>query len=528
MASLRYDDILPDYTRPLKKWPKVAVRSAAFIALILFSMVLGYFIAILPAELLIFPAIPSLVLVGLILWALPDIGRVPKTVNSTLLSIFVAANFIWPAYVALNLPGLPWLNPQRITLLILLIGGLYGYSTSSVMRTQTLQAARSAPVIFKSFLVYLVAMTIALPLAGSQITFSITKWANNQIYWTFLFFVTAFIVSKTGGMITLAKGIMVAGLVTALISIPETIIERVPWVGYVPSWLIGDPLIYERVSGSQARLDFLGYRARASFGVSLSFAEFLSVPLPFFIHAAVRADGFVRKALLTSAAVLIAYSMAILTGARSGMNGLIIGAFGYLAFWTYRRWRTRPHDMIGAAAVLSFPVAVVGFAVLTLFWRRLYVMVIGGGQHSFSNQAREVQWNRAFEKLMQNPIGYGTDRAGTVIGYTNPGGEGTLDSGYINVLIDTGIIGFAAFMTFAIAAIFKGLSLGMHSKDEELQLAAPAAIAVAAILVIKSVLSQQENLPLLFILGGAICGLAYRAKALSESKRFDEMVEKST
>lgn len=513
---LRDASVLPNYVNPLRPLPKLFVKLACFGVLALFSVILGYFIAILPPELFVLPAIPSLVLVVLILWALPDVGSVPKVVSATLLSIFVAANSIWPAYVAVNLPGLPWLNPQRLTLFLLLAAGLYGYSTSSRMRTQTLEATRAAPVIWKSFLVYLVATTIALPFAGESISFSITKWANNQVYWTFLFFISAYVIRRPGGMTVLAKGIMIAGLVTALISVPEAIMERVPWVGYVPNWLIGDPLIYERVSSDQARLDLLQYRARSTFGVSLSFAEFLSVPLPFFIHAAVQTKPLTRKILLIAAAVLIAYAMSILTNARSGMNGLIIGVFGYAAYWAFRRWRTNRNDIIGAGAVLAFPVAIAAFTVLVFAWRRLYVMVIGGGQHSFSNQAREVQWERAFDRLFQNPIGYGPGRANAVIGYTNPGGEPTLDSGYINLLIESGILGFGSFMVLCIATVLLGLKLGLKAKDEELGLAAPAAIAVAAILIIKSVLSQQENLPLLFVIAGAICGLAYRARVADQ------------
>lgn len=362
---------------------------------------------------------------------------------------------------------------------------------------------------------YTAVSTFALVFTGSYFSFSIGKWANNQIYWTLLFFVSAYICRKEGGITAIAKGLIIASIVTALISIPEFINKRVPWIGYVPRFLIGDPEIYAIVSDSQSRLNFDQYRARSSFNVSLSFAEFLSLGLPFLLHAAVMAKKFLNRCYLILATILVLYAMSILTGARSGMIGLIVGLFGYAAFWAFRRWKTKSHDLVGAASFFAFPAAAIAFAGLVLTWNRLKVMVIGGGQHSFSDNAREVQWDRAFNNLMTNPLGFGTSRAGQVIGYKNLAGVGTLDSGYINLLIDTGIIGFVAFYVMNLTAIFYGLRIAVRTDDKDLQFGAPAAIALTSLLIIKSVLSQPENLPVAFVLCGAVAALHWKSQRVS-------------
>jgi len=509
---LRNTMILRPYVRPLKRIPNIAVHTLAYAGLVLFSLIYGYAITILPTEMLFIPATPLMILIGLILWALPDTNRVPRSITVGLLGFFLASNYIWPAYVAVNLPGLPWLNPQRVALSLLLILSLYGFAISSRMRNETLEVARAEPMIWKSFMVFWICTLVALPLSGSYFTFSINKWLNNQVYWTFLFFITAYLLQKKGGMITLAKALMIAAIVTSLIAIPEYIGRRVPWVGYVPSWLIGDPIIYERVSSDQARLNLDMYRARSSFTVSLSFAEFLSLAFPFILHSMMEDKNLVKKIVFAAAAVLVATAMAFLTNARSGTNGLIIGLFGYALFWTIRRWLKKRNDLIAPAAILAFPAAVAAFGVLVLAWRRLYVMVVGGGQHQFSNDAREVQWGLAMDRLMVNPIGYGPGRTAEIIGYTNRGGEVTIDSYYINLLIDSGIIGFLAFFVLVISTVLVALRMAMTTDDKETLLAGPLAIALVALLVIKSVLSQPENLPVLFIFAGAVSALAWRTR----------------
>lgn len=509
---MRNNLILPPYFRPLKRVPAILLTLVGFAALTMFSIIYGYFIAILPPQLLFLPATPILILAGLILWALPDTHRVPAALTVGMLGFFLASNYVWPAYVALNLPGLPWLNPQRIALFLLLLLALYGFATSSTMRRETLTVARAEPALYRTFMVFWGCTFVSLFLAGDLITHSFNKWVNFQIYWTFMFFITAYLCRNAGGFTTLVRALMIAGLITAAISIPEYIMRKVPWVDIVPNVLIGDMEMFEKVKADQARVGLDMYRARSSFGVSISFAEFLAFGLPFFLHAFAEAKALLRKLVLLAAIVLIGVAMIVCTGARSGMIGFTIGVFGYAAYWSYRRWRKSPNDLIGSAAIFSFPVAALGFLGLALTWPRLRVLTFGGGQHSFSNNAREIQWEIARSRLLENPIGHGAGTGGRVIGFRNGQGDITLDSFYITLLMDYGLIGFLAFMTLGIAAIVIGLKLALQSDDPEAQLAGPAAIAIISFLVIKSVLTQSENVPIFFMLVGAICALSYREK----------------
>lgn len=509
---IRVENVLAPYTRPLRRTPKIIVTLLAYAGLVLFAMIYGYFVSILPPELLFIPATPLLILIILILWSLPDLGREPKTVSVTLLSAFLAFNYIWPSYVALNLPGLPWLNPQRVLLLVLLVSSVYALSTSSRMRRGIFEAARGEPRIWIAFCIYTAATTIAIPFAGENIIFSLNKWANNQVYWTFLFLMAAWFARIPGAFVTMVKALMVAGIIAALIAFPEHAGRKVPWIDVIPSWLIGDPILFAVIADDQARLNLDTYRARSTFGVSLSFAEFLALVLPFFLHAAATVRSGARALLLAAGALAIITSMAFLTDARSGMNGAIIGVFGYAAFWTFNRWKQNRQDLIAPAAMLAFPAAILSLVALIFAWRRLYVMVIGGGQHQFSNNAREQQWEMAIERVLSNPIGYGPGRSGEVLGFLNPAGRMTVDSYPINLLLDSGVVGLLAFAAFLVVTIVAGLRLSLASEDKEFALAGPAAIGLFALLVIKLVLSQPENLPILFTFAGAMCGLSWRVK----------------
>lgn len=516
---LRHDDILAPYVRPLRRRPAMIGSLLLYVALIAYAMFAGMAVAVLPPELWMIPASPIFIAAGLILWCLPDQNTVPRVITAGLLSFFIASNYVWPSYVALNLPGLPWLNPQRLALFLLLITSLYGYATSSAMREKTLEVVRSERVMWLAFSGFWICSLAALAFSGSMMVFSFNKWVNYQIYWSFLFIIAAFLLRKPGTATVLVRALMIAGILTALISLPEYIGRSVPWIGHIPDFLIGDPEIYRSVADDHARLGLDMYRARSSFTLSITFAEFLAMCLPFLLHEFLNAKHQIRRMLMGAAILLVMISMAFWTGSRSGMNGLIIGLFGYPALWVLRRWKKDKQDLLAPTIISLSPVILGGFVTLLFVWQRLRVMTFGGGMHSFSDNAREIQWELAVQRLLSNPFGYGAGRATEVLGYTNRGGFKTIDSYYINFLLDYGVMGFVFIALLALTAVVVGLKLYLETDDKEEQWSGPIAVSVIAFIVIKSVLSQGENIPLFFTLCGAMCALSWRYKSrLSEAK----------
>lgn len=105
--------ILKPYER--RRDPGPFRRFAALMGLLFLAAFYGLMCSILPMQLLVIPLVPVLIMFGLILWMLPDIGGIRYDVMARLLIIFAGINVLWPFYVAFDAPGLPWITPARIT-----------------------------------------------------------------------------------------------------------------------------------------------------------------------------------------------------------------------------------------------------------------------------------------------------------------------------------------------------------------------------------------------------------------------------
>ena len=110
------------------------VRPFASLLLLGWCGLTGAAVAMLPPQVYVMLALPVFVGIGVILWLLPDVGGVAEPAMATLFVSFIVANCLWPNYIALDLPGLPWINPPRIVTFALLALAVYGYASSSRMR----------------------------------------------------------------------------------------------------------------------------------------------------------------------------------------------------------------------------------------------------------------------------------------------------------------------------------------------------------------------------------------------------------
>lgn len=112
--------------------------------------------------------------------------------------------------------------------------------------------------------------------------------------------------------------------------------------------------------------------------------------------------------------------------------------------------------------------------------------------------------------ILQNPWGFGADKGPVALGYRLPNGMLTIDSYYLSIGLDYGVIGFVAFYTMILTAIYLCVRVYLTVADDEAKFAAPIGVTLGAYLVIKSVLSQPQNQWLLYILIGAALTLNYR------------------
>ena len=359
------------------------------------------------------------------------------------------------------------------------------------------------------FWIFTATTLITLPLVGPDFLFD-QQWVNNQIFWTFFFILSAWLCTYPGVMARVSRVTVWSAILVAVESIYEFKIERVPWVDSIPGFLKIDEGFLKHVLESQARAGTDIYRAHGTFNVALILAEYLAIVLPFVIHEFLEARGFLRKALIGLGFVAIGVAL-YLTNARSGVVGFFMAIFMYGGFYIYRHWRREKQSLISVSILASLPVAALAFGVLSLTWQRLHNLTFGGGQHESSSLARTDQWALGWPKVFANPIGHGAGRSGDILGYFTPGGEGTIDTYFLSLLLEYGFVGFIAFVALFAGQVVVALRLYLDAEGEE-TLVGPATIAMLNFVVIKSVLSSEFNMPLAFVFLGFLFAVAVRQR----------------
>ena len=500
--------ILPPYTRRVDDTPHRLRRVILYALLILFAMLMGFFIAVLPIQAVFIPITPIVLLFLVALWMAPDVD--PQLDNSIIGGYFVFfyVALIWPNYIAFNLPGLPWVSLQRLVMFFVLGLGLYALASSSRMRGEVKEVLTSQTLMFRLFVAWVVLQLIMELVTGGT---TMTRWIHYQIVWNFLFLISAWVHCRPGMPVRLHNAILIGCAITAAITIPELLNERPIWADNIPAFLGVDPTMLSILQSTQGRSGDGLYRARSIYMTSVNYAEFISVFLPFVLHAVMTAKTPVIRVLAILLLALL-FVAALLSNARSAMVGFIVGIPFFAAIWAVRRFKTgaSERDIIGPASVWAMPVAGLVVAAAVLFIGRVRVRVLGGGQHQASNDGRGAQWDMALPEIFKNPFGYGVDMAGEIVPYTNLAFVPTIDAYPINLLIDYGVLGFLLFVGLFITAIVVGVRSYWRAENDDEMIAGPAAGAIMGFLVSRLILSAEGAQFIAFALAGMILAIHWR------------------
>ena len=120
-------------------------------------------------------------------------------------------------------------------------------------------------------------------------------------------------------------------------------------------------------------------------------------------------------------------------------------------------------------------------------------------------------------KLLSHPFGFGVGRGNEALGYVNLAGKGTVDTYFLTVMMDFGILALPLFLlTFLIPAWLAFKYYG-DAKTPEQEILAPLSIAIINFIIVKSVLTSEANIPLAFAYVGCIIGLVWQRKRLPEA-----------
>jgi len=493
------------------------------IGLSFFCLVYGFFFALTAPYLLIPFVIPILILVLLSIWALPDAPHAPLRAVEFCFAAVLISRVLWPNYLALELPGLPWITMLRLFGFPMAFLLLISLSTSANFRSEIHQSLRATPGLLTCVIGLAIMNFLTIPLSEHPAS-SLQLALLDLIYMVGMIVIGAWIARTPGRGARYIELLLMMAVPIMLITIVETRMQGVLWNGHVPSFLkVNDPAAIRALSDT-TRGTTGEYRAKATFTTPLGLAEYLAVLTPFFIHKAFRARTAIVR-ILSALALPVSFFCIIATNARLGVVGFLVSVLLYLLFWGLTRFARDRRDIIGAAVVYGYPALSIAVLTAVLSIHRFRMMVLGGGEQASSNEARQSQLTMGIPKILQNPIGHGVGESGNAMGYA-AGDFITVDNYYLTVSLDNGFAGLALFLAIFLTSIIASIrTLMKHPdlvRDEEISLLLPIAVSFSAFLVIKSVFSQTDSHMLLFALVGISTGLLYRARGVIAQSAISE------
>ncbi len=500
--------ILPPYTRRVDDTRHLVSKVVVVTALILFAMMMGFFIAIFGLRGWFIPAIPIVAMFGAALWMAPDID--PHFDRGIIKGyfIFMAVSLIWPGYIALNVPGVPWISLDRLVMFALLTITLLQVATSQRMRQEISDILNSHKPMKRLFIGWVIISLVMSAVAGFS---NISRDINFQIMWHLPFILSAWIMAKPGYADKFLKLMLIYALIVSAVVIPEVRLGHPFWAGYVPSYLLAEAYYSGMILDGAQR--FGVYRAKSVYSVSLAFAEMIGMASPFVLFAIFHAKSWWRAALGIALFALL-FTAAWFTQSRTALAVFFVSLPAFLLMWAVRRFRVeaKTRDMIGPVILWAYPAFAAVLTAAVLFVPRIRVRVLGGSGTRFSDNAREVQWEMAIPQIIKNPLGYGSGSVSERVPYTNLAGDFTIDSYPINLLINYGVPGFLLFAGFFMVAAYVGARAYVMAETREEMVAGAAAVGIMSFLVSRTILSMEGGIPLAFVLAGVIMGIHWQQR----------------
>lgn len=496
-------------------WGRHKILTGVVLAIVgaLYGLIFGLTQTYYLVEMLIPAVIVAFIAIGL----LPDNGKAFDRTITFLFSAFITVLAVWPDYLALTLPGLPWMTAVRLVGMPLSLIFLVSLSQSSAYRTSLTTVLSSSGLVWKLLLAYFVLAAVTLPLSTTPII-SLNKFIVSLYSWLAICLVAICTLQVPGRPRKFAQLLWVTTLISCLVGLQEYRLSEVPWAGHIPSFLtIEDPTIARILSGV-VRAALGEHRVQGKFTTPLSFAEFLALVMPFLIHFMFTGRSFFERIAAATTIPLVIFVI-ITTDSRLGVIGLILTVLGYLFFWALNRWRRERKSIIAPFIVIGYPVMSLVFLLSSFYVGRLRNAIWGSGAYQASNEARETQWADGLAIITQRPWGHGIGRAAETLGYTDLEGFLTIDSYYLSVALEVGVLGFIAYYGAFMLSIWRAVQVSFEAtRDEQTSWLVPTTLALISYVVIKSVLSQQENHPIAFALLGLAMALTHLAKTAASDK----------
>jgi hypothetical protein len=519
MATTARARILPPYTRRTNDWRHHLVRLTALGSVLLFALFYGLAIAVLPQQFMTMLLLPLGLLVLLVLWLAPDLDPKWDGTVRFLTFAYIAASIVWPYYLAIDITGLPWMSIARILQTAMLVTAVIFFAMSGRARRQLSEVLKAEPLMTRMWFAVFALVFFTMPLNG---TAGFTFGSKFLVYHLGVFLIAAWVFRSERAPITLQRVFVACVPFLGLFGLIELWNGRPIWIDYMPPlFRIADTALLETFSRTSIRTLGGEVRVRSAFGTPLFYGEYLGMMMPFVLHATLTAPNKLRQTLGASLAVFLVASVFVCSS-RSGFVALLAGTFAYYVIfiiWRYNQLRKKA-DYVTSLAFWATPVTfmVTVFAVLTV--PGLRYRVLGGGASSYSDAARDRQWDNTMAAAFSRPWGHGPGSSGQVAGDFKSNAVGmTVDSTQVVLLADYGFLGLILFPAAYLWAIWVMFGVAIRAETTSEKIALPAFGAMATFLATRHGIASDVNFYLVCIMMGM--GLALSWRQQQRVGRFD-------
>lgn len=503
-AGQKWYPVLPPFRQDLRPVAKLVAKGVVLAACLMLGVIYGFVFAVFPPFLLIYAAIPIAALAFFVIWALPEAEKITTRPFTAAFMLTVGAKLLWPDYFAPNIPGLPAISLGRVTIVLLMLVMIVTLSMSRSAKRDLKDALQALP-LWKMLIAINVIQTFTILLSVAPFR-SFNQLLVTLQAWTGIYIASVLAFTNPRVRRWFPRFLVVVAVLLCALGMAELQNQALLWSKNFPTFLRYDQVIAGIL---EPKFRDGGYRVTTIYTTSLSLAEFLALVSPFFLHNLLHAKG-IHKSLFWAAANLLLLFTIVKTGARLGIVGMFAADTFYVMIWSIRRWRNHHKaDLIGPAMSLAFPAAAAAFLVSMFTVDAVRYRTIAGSSTGFSDDARWTQFEMALPSILKNPLGYGIGSSGEVIGFTTPGGQLTVDSYVLTLLVDVGIMGLLLYTAMLLVSVWKMSFIAYETADESEFLTAAVAASIVSWITSKLVLSQADNDMLLFIMLGYVTALVW-------------------
>lgn len=481
--------------------------------LALVCLIYGFFFALTAPGGIVACVAPLALLAAAVIWALPHQRTAPTLLIEILFPAFFVALILWPNYLAISLPGLPWITLLRIIGLPMAGALLISLSVSPPFRKRVAESVQGVKLLW-FFLLAFVCVQIATMFLSDSIPTSAQILFNQSIYWIAVYVIASVLFRDIRNVERYWGLLCCMGVPVIIITMLEYRGQHIMWANHIPAILKIPDTSVQIILTPHFRPGTNVYRAPGTFATPLVLAEYLALLTPLLLHF-----GFWSKnkaVQLGAFAMIPMLFIAIrMTDSRLGVAGMLVSVLLYGVVWSIVRWRSHPNSLLAAATVYAYPAVFIAGVAAVFASHRLNQMVFGGGAEASSSGARDVQLGMALRQLAKAPWGHGAGQSGNAMGFAE-GSFVTIDNYFIGIALDYGVLGvifwYGIFITAMVAAGLYSIS-SRYAGRTEARLLAPLSVTMAAFLVIKWVHGQDDNHAMLFMMLGMVSALVYRLRS---------------